>query len=132
MAALDVSASRRLQRSVGVGVLPALAAEVPVLPSRPFLEQDAAAANDGPLAGVLVLDLCQIVSGPMAAVMLADQGANVIKVEPPASAMQGDAMRGGHIGGLFSTINRNKRSVVIDKKQPEGQALFLKLAAKAE
>ena len=85
-------------------------------PPRPVLDatgsSDAARA-DGPLAGVLILDLSQVVSGPMAARELADQGADVIKVEPPE--------RRDGMSGLFATVNRNKRSVIIDMKRPEGQ-----------
>lgn len=79
----------------------------------------------GPLSGVRVLDLCSVVSGPMTAVVLADQGADVIKVEPPG---WGDGIRGlgaqrNGVGAMFAMINRNKRSVGINLKHPEGAAI---------
>jgi crotonobetainyl-CoA:carnitine CoA-transferase CaiB-like acyl-CoA transferase len=82
-------------------------------------------SGQGPLAGVRVLDLCSVVSGPMTAVMLADQGADVIKVEPPG---WGDGIRSlgaqrNGVGAMFSMINRNKRSIGINLKHPEGAAI---------
>ncbi len=77
----------------------------------------------GPLAGVRVVDFTTMVSGPVAAAMLADQGADVIKVESPA----GDATRrigggrGGHSAGFFS-CNRGKRSLCVDLKHPQALA----------
>ncbi len=74
----------------------------------------------GPLSGIRVIDATQMISGPFAAGLLGDQGADVIKIEPPGI---GDpiryfgAMRGG-ISALFLTSNRNKRSVVLDAKDP--------------
>ncbi len=90
--------------------------------------------NQGPLAGVRILDLSSVVSGPMAAVMLADQGADVIKIEPPG---WGDGIRGlgasrNGLSAIFSLINRNKRSVGINLKHPEGQSLVRALAATAD
>ena len=87
----------------------------------------------GPLDGVRVLDLTTMVAGPVAAMMLADQGADVIKVESPA----GDLMRHfayarNDISPSFVSCNRNKRSVGIDLKQAEGLAVVLKLAATAD
>lgn len=82
-------------------------------------------SSNGPLAGVRVLDLCSVVSGPMTAVMLADQGADVIKVEPPG---WGDGIRGlgakrNGLSAIFAMINRNKRSIGINLKNPEGAAI---------
>jgi len=75
-----------------------------------------------------------MISGPIATMILADQGADVVKVEPPGV---GDLVRGiGHskagISPLFATANRNKRSVVIDLKQPRGVALLGRLVATAD
>lgn len=84
----------------------------------------------GPLAGVRVLDLSSIVSGPMCAQILGDFGADVVKVEPPI----GDTARylGSEgppaLSGLFAQFNRNKRSIAIDLKQEAGRDAFLKLA----
>jgi crotonobetainyl-CoA:carnitine CoA-transferase CaiB-like acyl-CoA transferase len=77
----------------------------------------------GALEGVRVLDFTQMMAGPLCPSLLGDMGAEVIKVEPP----DGDAMRAtgeGRIGGesdLFLSVNRNKRSVVLDLKTPDGQ-----------
>jgi len=85
----------------------------------------------GPLAGIRVIDLSTMVSGPLATAILGDQGADVIKVEPPG---QGDLIR--HIGcargglsAIFNTINRNKRSVVLNLQDERGRALLLRLVA---
>ena len=83
-----------------------------------------------PLAGVRVLDLTQFLSGPYATMILGDLGAEVIKVEPP----QGDATRTippnfvGEDSAYYLSINRNKRSIVIDLKKPQGRELVLRLA----
>lgn len=92
------------------------------------------AGNTGPLQGFRILDLSAVVSGPMAAVVLADQGADVIKVEPPG---WGDGVRGlgasrNGLSAIFSMINRNKRSLAINLKHPAGQELVLKLAETAD
>ncbi len=88
----------------------------------------------GSLAGIRILDLTTIYSGPIAAAILGDQGADVIKVESP----QGDFMRHpgatqrNGVGGAFAMMNRNKRSVVIDLSVEEGKAVFKKLLANAD
>jgi crotonobetainyl-CoA:carnitine CoA-transferase CaiB-like acyl-CoA transferase len=89
--------------------------------------------NQGPLAGVRILDLSTMVAGPMATMMLADQGADVIKVEGP----DGDLMRRlakGRAGmnPSFLSCNRNKRSVAIDLKSPDGRAILKKLIQTAD
>jgi crotonobetainyl-CoA:carnitine CoA-transferase CaiB-like acyl-CoA transferase len=89
----------------------------------------------GPLAGVRVIDMTSVVVGPMVTLMLADYGADVIKIEPPA----GDIVR--NLGGRaitpnmspkFLHLNRNKRSLAIDLKKPEAYAAVKKLLASAD
>ncbi|HKK29734.1 MAG TPA: CoA transferase [Alphaproteobacteria bacterium] len=85
----------------------------------------------GPLDGFRILDLSAVVSGPFATMILADQGADVIKIEPPTT---GDFTRsaGNQSGGLsasFLNNNRNKRSVVLDLKQPEALEAVKLIAA---
>lgn len=83
----------------------------------------------GPLAGVRVLDLTAVVLGPLATQVLGDFGADVIKLEPP----EGDLMRANGVSRLrgmssiFLAINRNKRSLAIDLKRPEGVAAIRRL-----
>jgi crotonobetainyl-CoA:carnitine CoA-transferase CaiB-like acyl-CoA transferase len=94
----------------------------------------AASGASGPLAGIRVVDLTAMVSGPMATGVLADQGADVIKVEPPGTGdliRQIGCSRGG-LSAIFSTLNRNKRSIVLDLAQPRGLALLERLAAGAD
>ena len=93
-----------------------------------------AANAHGPLAGTRIIDLSAMLSGPWATMILGDQGADVIKVEPPD---RGDHTRalGNRRGGLpanFLNINRSKRSVTIDLKRPEGRDLLLRLTRTAD
>ena len=85
------------------------------------------------LAGITVLDLTQVMAGPFCAMMLADLGATVVKVEPPA----GDSTRQmpGAVGSdtpAFNAVNRGKRSIVIDLKTAEGRDVCRRLAAAAD
>ena len=88
-----------------------------------------------PLDDITILDLTHALAGPFCSTMLADYGANVIKLEPPGA---GDLARvwGAPVPGpdfsYFVTIHRNKRSIVVDLKKPEGKALFFKLVEKAD
>ncbi|MSO77483.1 MAG: CoA transferase [Alphaproteobacteria bacterium] len=84
----------------------------------------------GPLDGFRILDLSAVISGPFGTMILADQGADVIKVEPPGG---GDFTRsaGNKSGGLsasFLNNNRNKRSIVVDLRQPAGVEVVKRLA----
>ncbi len=91
----------------------------------------------GPLRGVRVIDATQALAGPFCTMLLADLGADVVKVEPPA----GDMTRFGGpfthedtehaYGGYFASINRNKRSVVLDLKTPFGRDAMLALSEHA-
>ena len=86
-----------------------------------------------PLAGIKVLDLSAVYSGPMAAALLADQGAEVIKVESPG----GDICRRigpakGDISGTFVAMNRGKRSIALDLKSADGKAVLRDLIARTD
>jgi crotonobetainyl-CoA:carnitine CoA-transferase CaiB-like acyl-CoA transferase len=83
-----------------------------------------------PLEGLRVLELGHIVAGPTASLILADLGADVIKVERPDGGDQARRMPGASAG--FYLFNRNKRSLAIDLKLPAGKAVFLKLASSAD
>ena len=87
----------------------------------------------GPLTGLKVLDLTGMVSGPVAAMMLADQGAEVIKVEP----VNGELVRHmaaphNGINPVFFSCNRGKKSIALDLKSEEGKKILLKLASEAD
>ena len=87
----------------------------------------------GPLHGFKVIDLTSVISGPLATQTLADQGADVIKVEAP----RGDharhvATRRGGFSASFLNNNRNKRSIVLDLKHPDGLSALWRLAGNAD
>jgi crotonobetainyl-CoA:carnitine CoA-transferase CaiB-like acyl-CoA transferase len=89
-----------------------------------------------PLAGVRVLDVSQVMAGPYACMLLADLGADVIKIEPPGTGDQtrgsmGFKMKGADSMG-FLNMNRNKRSVTLNLKSDAGRELLLKLAKDAD
>ena len=84
------------------------------------------------LARFTVLDLTRVRAGPTAARQLADWGANVIKVELPEHREAGDTLGGPRHGPDFQNLHRNKRSLTLDLKSPEGVAAFRRLAAKAD
>ncbi len=88
----------------------------------------------GPLDGIKVIDLSTIVFGPLAAQMLGDLGAEVIKVESPAGDPQRNVLpaRSPGMGTNFLSVNRNKKSVVLDLKSPGGRADFLTLIKGAD
>src|SRR5512146_1173854 len=82
----------------------------------------------GPLAGIRVLDLSQIVSGPMAAAWLADQGADVIKLESPGGdPVRQFGARKGTMSAIFVAVNRGKRGETLDLKNPAHHARFEEL-----
>jgi crotonobetainyl-CoA:carnitine CoA-transferase CaiB-like acyl-CoA transferase len=88
----------------------------------------------GPLDGIRILDLTSNVSGPLAMMILADQGAEVIKIEAPQGGDQtraGADRRAGFTAGFLNN-NRNKRSLAIDLKHPRGRDIVLRLCAGAD
>ncbi|MGF1554111.1 MAG: CaiB/BaiF CoA transferase family protein [Paracoccaceae bacterium] len=90
--------------------------------------------GEQPLAGVRVIDLTRILSGPFCAMLLGDLGADVVKIEPPG---RGDHIRGqgAIVDGLswyFASFNRNKRSLTLDLRAPEGRAVLERLLADAD
>jgi CoA:oxalate CoA-transferase len=87
-----------------------------------------------PLAGLRILEVGNLIAGPFSGMLLADMGADVIKIERPKA---GDMTRGmppfvNGESGSFAALNRNKRSIVLDLKQPEAREIVLKLAAKSD
>lgn len=92
----------------------------------------------GALKGLRILDLTHALAGPFCSQILADHGADVIKVEP----LEGDFFRRmgpfrdddaeRHFGGLFQSCNRNKRSISLDLKHPEGQEIFRNMVKSAD
>jgi formyl-CoA transferase len=90
----------------------------------------------GPLSGIRVLDLSQVMAGPFCCMLLGDMGADVIKVEPPVVGDQtrksmGFRMKGDDSPG-FLALNRNKRSITIDLKNEAGRKVFYELARTAD
>ncbi len=85
-----------------------------------------------PLANLSVLEMGTFITGPAAGMMLADLGADVIKVEQPGTGDPFRAFKGGLYSPHFQTYNRNKRSITLDTRKPEDLAAFDALVAKAD
>jgi hypothetical protein len=89
-------------------------------------------SDASPLAGVKILDLCRVVSGPFATMQLGDLGADVVKIEQPARGDESRSYGPPFLGGesaYFLSVNRNKRSCAIDMKSEAGKELILRLAS---
>lgn len=88
----------------------------------------------GPLQGVTVIDLTTVVMGPYATQILGDLGASIIKVEAPGgdNVRHVGPMLNKGMGHMFMHLNRNKKSIVLDLKQPQGRDALLRIAAKAD
>ena len=88
-----------------------------------------------PLAGYRVLELAHLVAGPVCGMLLADLGADVVKVEAPEGGDIARTVYDPLLGGdsaVFHTVNRNKRSVALDLRRPEGRAALTRLVAGAD
>ncbi|SFC75008.1 hydroxymethylglutaryl-CoA lyase [Polaromonas sp. OV174] len=103
---------------------------LPAAPAEPAAAHSASGAVPLPYAGVRVVEFTHMVMGPTCGLLLADLGAEVIKVEP----LEGDSTRRllGSGSGFFPTFNRNKKSIALDLKQPEGVEAALRLIATAD
>lgn len=99
--------------------------------------RSAASPQAGVLSGVKVVELCHLIAGPYCGMLLADEGADVVKVEPP----QGELTRSreplrtseqGTMSGYFASLNRRKRSIALDLKNETGAPLLHRLLADAD
>ena len=92
----------------------------------------------GPLAGIKIVDMSSVVLGPFATLIFGDLGADVVKVEAGQTGKAGDMMRyagaspTGDLGPIYTALNRNKRSVLLDVKTPEGKAALTALLKDAD
>src|SRR5262250_2545318 len=84
------------------------------------------------LSRFTVLDLTRVRSGPTCVRQLADWGANVIKIETPPQLETGEPLGGPREGPDFSNLHRNKRSITLNLKAPEGRAALLRMVKKAD
>jgi crotonobetainyl-CoA:carnitine CoA-transferase CaiB-like acyl-CoA transferase len=89
-------------------------------------------ASAGPLGRFTVLDLTRVRSGPTAVRQLADWGAAVIKIEPPAAKESAEPMGGPRSGSDFQNLQRNRRSLTLDLKDPDGIAVLRRLVGGAD
>src|SRR5262245_43223641 len=87
----------------------------------------------GPLTGLRAVDLTEHMAGPFCAMILADMGVDVVKIERPGRGDSSRAMGdGSELNAYFRYINRNKKSVTLDYKSPRGRAVFLALVKAAD
>src|SRR5881409_265688 len=97
--------------------------------------REARSDTPGPLAGVRVLEATTTWAGPMCGAVLADLGADVIKVELPGGEVGRSLtplLPGTRTSFIHATVNRNKRSLTLDVRCAEGREIFLKLAAESD
>ena len=102
----------------------------PAAKSEPAVKSEPDAKPPGPLAGIRVVEFSHMVMGPSCGMILADLGADVIKVEPGPRGDNTRRLTGAALG-FFPTFNRNKRSLCLDLKRPEGAAVARQLVAGA-
>src|SRR3984957_17504983 len=86
----------------------------------------------GPLDGIRVIDRTTVISGPVCTMLLADQGADVIKVEPPGGDIARRTAGDGEFTAMFVSSNRGKRSIALDLKQPAALEAARRLIAAAD
>jgi crotonobetainyl-CoA:carnitine CoA-transferase CaiB-like acyl-CoA transferase len=86
----------------------------------------------GPLEGIRVIDLTTVISGPVCTMLLADQGADVIKVEPPTGDIARRTAGDGEFTAMFVSSNRGKRSIALDLKQPAALEAVRRLISGAD
>ena len=110
------------------------------MPAEPHAQPTPAGSAPGPLAGLRVIDCSTVLAGPYCTMLLGDLGADVVKVEPP----EGDATRGWgppwvgseadgtRTAAYYLAVNRNKRSLRLDLRRPEGAAILRRLLADAD
>ena len=91
-----------------------------------------AQTRKGPLARFRVLDLTRLRSGPTAVRQLGDWGAEIIKIETPEGLGVSDGWGDSRLGPDFQNLHRNKRSLTLNLKDPEGLAIFKKMADKTD
>src|SRR5580692_926650 len=94
------------------------------------------ASSEQPLSGVRVIDFTQVMLGPSATQVLADYGADVVKIERPGAGDLSRSSLPGDPDGLdnpvFRSLNRNKRSIALDLRQPDGKAIIYDLVREAD
>lgn len=96
------------------------------------------AKRTGPLAGVKIIDMSSVVLGPFATLIFGDLGADVIKIEAGQKGKAGDTMRyagaspTGDLGPIYTSLNRNKRSVQLDAKTEDGKAAIIEMLKSAD
>jgi crotonobetainyl-CoA:carnitine CoA-transferase CaiB-like acyl-CoA transferase len=86
----------------------------------------------GPLSGVRVVELTTMITGPLAGMLLADLGASIVKIENPQGGDTFRYFRGDLYGGHFIAYNRNKRSLTLDLRSPEGKEILRELLSQAD
>src|SRR6266516_595078 len=113
------------------------------MPASPDRASSGSSTRQGPLAGVLVADCSTVLAGPLCTMLLADLGADVVKVEPPA----GDGTRAWGppwvgagrlapddpgVAAYYLAVNRNKRSIRLDLRREEGGAVLRRLIERSD
>src|SRR5215470_1948822 len=101
----------------------------------PALSEPGESKGAGPLSGLTVLDLTRVLSGPYCTMLLADMGARVIKIEEPGRGDETRTWGPPFVAGestYFLSVNRNKESVTLNFKYPEGRAVLDLLISRAD